>query len=364
MKVADIVKYLDSIAPPALQEPYDNARLICGDPGMKVSEVLVSLDCTEEVVQDAIDKGCNMIVSHHPIVFGGLKSFTGKNYVERTVMKAIKHDIALFAIHTNLDNVHTGVNKQICDVLGLVDEKILAPKKGLLKKLVVFVPMENVEDVRQAMFDAGAGVIGDYDECSYNLMGEGTFKPGEGTNPHVGEKGSRHVEKEVRVEVVVPSYKLTGVLESMKAAHPYEEVAFDVYSIENVHPLIGSGMIARLKAPLDEKEFLLFVKKELKCGVIRHTPLLGKKIERVALCGGAGSFLLDDAIRSGADVFITGDFKYHQFFDAENKLVIADVGHYESEQYTMELLQSHLSKKFPNFGVRLTDINTNPINYL
>ncbi len=363
MLLRELTAYLESLAPLAYQEPYDNAGLLVGDPAREVRQALVSLDCTEAVVDEAIALGCDLIVSHHPIVFKGLKRFNGKSYVERVVMKAIRHDIALYAIHTNLDNVAGGVNGKIAQRLGLQQTAILSPKADLLRKLAVFVPLAHADRVREALFAAGAGHIGDYDACSFNVVGYGTFRGGEGTDPFVGTPGESHREEEVRVEVVFPADRERTVVLGLLDAHPYEEVAYDIYKLQNAHRQVGSGMVGQLAQPLAETDFLRLLKERLQAQVIRHTALRGKPVSRVAVCGGAGGFLLADAIRSGADAFVTADYKYHEFFDAEGKIVIADVGHFESEQFTQQLLLEIIQKKFPTFAVRLTGVDTNPIKY-
>lgn len=364
MKIKDIVKYLDGVAPPSLQESYDNSGLLVGDSSKSCTGVIVCLDSTEDVIDEAIAQGCNLVVAHHPIIFSGLKRFTGKNYIEKTVIKAIKHDIAIYAIHTNLDNVKHGVNGVWASALGLNNQKILAPKKGLLKKLVVFVPQSDKENVLQAMFDAGAGKIGNYAECSFSGEGLGTFKPLEHANPYIGDIGKRKVEEESKVEVLVESFQANEIISAMKKSHPYEEVAYDLIDLNSSHAEIGAGMIGDLPESTDAIAWMKAMKATMKCGVVRHTPLHKSNIRKVAICGGSGSFLLNDAIRQGADIFVTGDFKYHQFFDAENKIIIADIGHYESEHLTIDYLVRILKEKFTTFAVLLTKVNTNPINYL
>ena len=364
MKLRELTTFLESLAPLDYQEDYDNSGLIIGNSDKEVTGALISLDCTEAVVDEAIAMGYNLVISHHPIVFRGLKKFTGKSYVERVVMKAIKNDIALYAIHTNFDNVLVGVNKKICDILGVVNPSILKPKVGALKKLVTFCPNAAAWKVREALFEAGAGSIGNYSECSYNTEGFGTFKAGEGANPHVGEIGKTHNESEVRIETIYPAIIELKLIAALLAAHPYEEVAYDLYPVSNSYLQVGSGMIGNLENDQDEMTFLKLIKEKLNTKVVRHTPLTGKKIRRVAVCGGAGSFLLNNALAAGADIFVTSDFKYHEFFDAEGKLIIADVGHFESEQFTQELLLEFITEKFRNFALRLTSQSTNPINYL
>ncbi len=364
MKIQDITNHLEGIAPLAYQESYDNAGLIVGDKNAKVTGVLVCLDSTEEIVEEAIEKGCNLIVAHHPIVFGGLKTFTGKNYVERTVLKAIKSDIAIYAIHTNLDNVIEGVNGMIAEKLGLKNIKVLAPKSNLLKKLVTYVPTEQKEEVLSALFEAGAGNIGNYSECSFSSKGEGAYWANEKANPYKGDSSKRHVEEEVKIEVIYTKEKEGAIIKALLSVHPYEEVAYDLISLTNVSDRIGAGIVGELDEEVETMTFLKSLKTKMKTACVRHTNPLEKKIKRVALCGGAGSFLLNDAKRAGADIFITGDFKYHEFFDSENQIVIADIGHFESEQFTIELLGSVLKEKFTTFAVHLTEKETNPIHYL
>jgi dinuclear metal center YbgI/SA1388 family protein len=363
-KIKDIVSYLEKIAPASYQESYDNAQLITGNPHDSLQGVLCTLDATEAVVDEAISLGCNLIVAHHPIVFKGLKSLTGRNYVERTVIKAIKNDIAIFAIHTNLDHVANGVNKKICDVIGLTNSHILKPKKEILLKLVTFAPHEATEKVLKALFDAGAGKIGEYSGCSFLAEGVGTFTPSAKSNPHKGIPETSHREPETRIEVLLPSYLERKVIHALREAHPYEEVAYYVQKLENENQEVGAGMIAELAEEMEEMEFLEMLKQKMNLTTIKHTHLLGKKIKKVAVCGGAGIFLLADAMKSGADIFITSDVKYHEFFDAENQLVICDIGHYESEIFTKELLRDVLSQKFTNIALYLTKVITNPITYL
>lgn len=363
MTIQDIIASLEEFADPQLQESYDNARLLVGDKTWECTGVLTALDSTEAVIDEAIAKNCNLVVAHHPIIFGGLKSITGNSYIEKTVIKAIKNDIAIYAIHTNLDNISQGVNKIIADKLGLQEQKILAPKSGQLRKLAVYVPAENRASLQDALFAAGAGHIGKYSECSYSNAGIGTFLPGEGSNPAEGMVGKRSTVTEEKLEVLYPLWKEGSVLTAMKANHPYEEVAYECYPVTNTHQEVGSGITGRLPKALPAKEFLQIVKEKFGLTILRHTALGMKNIEKVAVCGGAGSFLLGKATAAGADIFITSDMKYHEFFDAEGKIVVADIGHYESEQYTIDLLYDFLRKKFTNFAVQKTTVNTNPVNY-
>jgi dinuclear metal center YbgI/SA1388 family protein len=326
--------------------------------------VLTTLDVTEEVVREAVVRQCNLIVAHHPIVFGGLKKINGKNYVERTVIAAIKKDIAIYAIHTNLDNmVEEGVNGRIADKLGLGKRQVLLARESTLQKLYCFVPVDHLEAVRSAIFAAGAGHIGGYSECSYSVEGFGTFRGGEGTQPFVGQPGVRHTEKEARLEVILPAYLSRSVVQAMTAAHPYEEVAYDLVPLANTHSGVGAGLVGELPEPMEEKAFLGILCEIFGLSVIRHTQLTGRPVKRVAVCGGAGSFLISNALASGANIYVTSDVKYHEFFDANDRLVIADIGHFESEQFTTDLLFDNLREKFRNFAVLKSDIKTNPVHY-
>jgi len=361
--IAEIIQCIEQFAHPMYQESYDNSGLIVGDASKKVEKVMLALDCIEEVVDEAIRTGCQLIIAHHPIVFKGLKSLTGKNYVERTLLKAIKKDIAIYACHTNLDNVHLGVNSKIAEKLGLTATKVLAPMKNTLKQLYTYAPLSEAENIRQALYRAGAGKIGDYEQCSFNSMGLGTFKPLGEAKPFLGTLNVAHEEKEVKIEVVFPVHAERGLLKALREAHPYEEIAYGLIDIEIPDNDLGAGLIGTLAKPMEEKQFLKMLKSNMKASCVRHTQLLDKKISKVAVCGGSGSFLLKDAIRAGADVFVTADFKYHEFFDAENHLVIADIGHYESEQFTYEIFSELLLEKFTTFAVLKTSVDTNPVNY-
>jgi dinuclear metal center YbgI/SA1388 family protein len=363
IQLKEITRTLECLAPLSFQESYDNSGLQVGDPEMEVTGILITLDVTEQVIEEAAGLGFNLVVSHHPVIFGGLKSLTGRSASERVVTRAVREGIAVYSGHTNFDVVRGGVNTAMANRLGLINQQVLDPVKGRLRKLVVFVPHAQAERVRLAMFEAGAGDIGAYDSCSFNLEGTGTFRGSEGTDPFVGEPGKLHQEPETRVETIVPAHLLEKVVRAMIREHPYEEVAYDVYPLENESMSVGPGMVGELEDPMEEKAFLDFVKERFGVAMIRHSELPGRPVKRVALCGGAGSFLLGRAITSGADVFITGEFKYHQFFDAGGRIVVMDIGHFESEQFTRELFYELLMKKFPKFAIRLSGTDTNPIKY-
>ena len=362
-KIKELINYLEQIAPPSYQESYDNAGLITGDAEAELSAVLISLDCTEEIIEEAKQKRANLVIAHHPIIFRPLKRITGQDYVQRTVIQAIKNDIAIYAIHTNLDNISQGVNEMICRKLELKNPKILLPKKDNLAKLVTFIPQENTLQVLEAIHRMGAGQIGEYNQCSFRVTGTGAFKPSEKANPHIGTSDLLENVTEDRVEVIFPRHLKNQVLNALKKAHPYEEVAYYHQEVQNTDPQTGAGMIGNLEKELDEQDFIDHLKDKMGLTCIRHTRFLGAKVKRVAVCGGAGSFLLSHAIQHQAQAFVSADFKYHEFFDAENKIVIADIGHYESEVFTKELIRGLLNKKFPNIALDLSERNTNPVNY-
>jgi dinuclear metal center YbgI/SA1388 family protein len=364
MHISDIVHHLESLAPPAYQEHYDNAGLLTGNGNTECTGVLTTLDATEEVIMEAVARGCNLIVAHHPIIFGGLKRLTGKNYVERAVIAAIKNDIAIYSIHTNLDNmVAGGVNGRIADKLGLEGRRVLLPRESTLRKLYCFVPVDHLEAVRSAILAVGAGHIGNYSECSYSVEGTGTFKGGEGSQPFVGHPGTRHMEKEARLEIVLPAHLSGPAIQAMIAAHPYEEVAYDLVSLANTYPGIGAGLTGELGEEMEERAFLEKLMGVFGVPVVRHTRLTGRPIKKVAVCGGAGSFLISNALSFGANIYITSDVKYHEFFDANDQLIVADIGHFESEQFTIDLLFDILREKFRNFAVLKSGVKTNPVEY-
>ena len=363
MQIKDIIRVLENKAPLSLQESYDNAGLLTGDPGWNCTGILCTLDATEEVVKEAIQKGCNLIVAHHPIIFRGLKKINGKNYVEKTVIAAIKNDIALYAIHTNLDNVISGVNNRIAEKLGLINRRILLPKTGVLMKLFTFAPLADADKIRSALFEAGSGHIGEYSEVSFNTEGTGTFKGSENTSPYTGEPGKLQLEKECKIEVIFPAYLKDALIKTLLKVHPYEEVAYDIISLSNDNQSVGAGILGELPEELEEMGFLHMLKTTFELPLIRHTRLLGKKLKKVAVCGGAGSFLIGKAMAAGADIYISADIKYHEFFDANQRLVVADIGHWESEQFTTDLLIEILQAKFPTFAVLKSGVKTNPVNY-
>jgi dinuclear metal center YbgI/SA1388 family protein len=364
MKISQIISELEEFAPPFLQESFDNSGLQVGDVSQNVRGILLCLDLTEEVVDEAIELDCNLIVSHHPLLFKSLKSLTGKNYIERCVIKACKNDIAIYACHTNLDNAAGGVNFRLAEKIGLQNLRVLSPKKDILLKLVTFVPDSKAEMLRNALFNAGAGYIGNYDFCSFNIPGKGTFRANDNANPFVGEINEFHTEAETRIETVLPVYKKSAVLRALLATHPYEEPAFDFYPLDNEWKNVGSGVVGELPYPEDEETFLQKLKTIFNLDTLKHSPFTGKKISEVALCGGSGAFLLPDAIAYGADIFITGEAKYNDYYDAEKLILLAVIGHYESEILTKELFYDIITKKITNFAVHFSTVNTNPVNYM
>ncbi|MBC7381681.1 MAG: Nif3-like dinuclear metal center hexameric protein [Bacteroidia bacterium] len=363
MKIRELIEFLEQIAPLSIQESYDNCGLLVGTADSEITRALITLDCTEKVVQEAIENGCNLIISHHPVIFAGLKKLNGENYVERTVILAIKNNIAIYAVHTNLDNLWNGVNHKIAEKLGLINCEILEPKKGVLLKLVTFVPIAHLANVKEELFLAGAGNIGNYSGCSFTVSGMGTYTGNMNTNPYAGSVLKPHTEEESRIEMVFPSWLKEKVLQSLIRSHPYEEVAYDLYELKNEYAQIGSGLIGYLPEKLNVDEFLALLKDRMQLQIIKYTKSSDAKINKVAICGGAGSFLLKKAMSAGAQAFVSSDFKYHEFFDAEERFMIADIGHFESEKFTKSLLSELILKKFPTFALLLSKSNTNPVNY-
>lgn len=364
MIIREVIELIEDFAPTKYAEDFDNVGLLVGNAQNKITGALISLDTMEATIDEAIQKNCNLIISFHPIIFSGIKKLTGRNYVERIVLKAIKNDIAIYAIHTALDNQYKGVNDMISEKLGLKNRRVLIPRTDSIKKLTTFVPLKNADKVRNALFKAGAGSIGNYDHCSFNISGKGSFKGNANSNPVIGEKGQVHFEEEMQIGVTYSSHLESRILNSLFNAHPYEEVAYEIHSLENKNQHLGMGMIGELEKETDIKKFLVSVKDTFDCGCIRHSKLLAKPVKKVAVLGGSGAFAIEAAKAAGANIYITADLKYHDFYKAEERLVLADIGHYESEQFTKNLLYSFLSKKISSFALILADTNTNPIHYL
>ncbi|AYN05115.1 MULTISPECIES: Nif3-like dinuclear metal center hexameric protein [unclassified Flavobacterium] len=364
MKIQEILSVLEEMAPLGYAEDFDNVGLLVGNASTEATGVLVCHDALENVIDEAINKNCNLVVCFHPILFSGIKKITGKNYVERAILKAIKNDVAIYAVHTALDNHSQGVNKIFCDALGLTNTKVLIPKQQYIQKLITYTVPDNSEKVRNALFEAGAGKIGNYDNCSFNTEGFFTFKGNENSNPVIGEKEKLHTGNEIKIEVVFEKHLQSKVLKALFNTHIYEEVAYEIYDLQNAHQNIGLGMIGEFETPMSETDFLPFVKEKMIADGIRHSAYIGKKIHKVAVLGGSGSFAIKNAIQAGADAFLTADLKYHQFYEAENRLLLADIGHFESERYTKNYIVDYLRKKILNFAIILSEENTNPVKYL
>ena len=364
MKLHQLIEVLEEMAPTSYAEDFDNVGLLVGDRNQVINGILVCHDALESVIDEAIQQNCNLVVCFHPILFSGLKKITGKTYVERAIIKAIKNDIAIYSVHTALDNHQNGVNKIMCDALGIKNPKMLVEKQDFIHKLVTYAPTSHANKIRQALFDAGAGGIGNYNNCSFNSEGKGTYQGDENSNPVVGEKHEYVEADEVKIEVTFEKHLQNKVLKALFDNHLYEEVAYEIYKTENKHQNIGLGMIGELATAQNEKEFLLFVKQTMKTAVVRHSELMEKKVKKIAVLGGSGAFAISAALAKGADVLVTADLKYHDFFQAENKILLADIGHFESERFTKNYIYEHLTKKLHTFAVILSEINTNPVNYL
>ncbi|THF49983.1 Nif3-like dinuclear metal center hexameric protein [Flavobacterium supellecticarium] len=363
MKIKAILDVLEEMAPLAYAEDFDNVGLLVGDTNTTATGVLVCHDALENVIDEAIRRECNLIVCFHPILFSGLKKITGKNYVERSVLKAIKNDIAIYAVHTALDNHQQGVNKIFCDALGLTNTRVLIPKANFIQKLVTYTIPENATTLRNALFEAGAGKIGNYEDCGFTSQGMGSYMGNENSNPEIGERFEFVEATEIKIEVTFEKHLQSKILKALFQNHVYEEVAYEIYALQNAHQNIGLGMTGKLENPMDESEFLQLVKDKMQADGIRHSAFTGKKIQKVAVLGGSGSFAIGNAISAQADAFITADLKYHQFYEAENKLLLADIGHFESERYTKNYIVDYLTKKIPNFAIILSEENTNPVKY-
>jgi dinuclear metal center YbgI/SA1388 family protein len=363
MKLKDICSYLDSEVPLSFQESYDNSGLQIGLPDKEITCAMITLDITEEVIDEAIREKCDLVISHHPLIFGGIKKITDRSATGRVIIKAVKNDLAIYSSHTNLDTFSSGVSRKMAEKLHLKMIKVLSPLERRLLKLVTYIPESYLDKVKNALFEAGAGVIGNYDNCGFSSAGEGSFRGNEVTKPFVGEKGKIHIENEIRFETVLYSHLKDTVIKALITSHPYEEVAYDLYILENKNIDAGLGCTGEFDSPVSEEDFLRLVSSVFGARGLRYSRLTGKTVKKVALCGGSGASLLNDAMASGADAFLTADIKYHNFFDAESKILLVDAGHFESEKFSTEILKDLIIKKFPKFAVRFSETNTNPINY-
>ena len=363
MKLKDICSYLDYAIPLAFQESYDNSGLQIGMPQKEITSALICLDITEEVITEALSSKSDMVISHHPLIFNGIKSLTGKSFTERIICEAVKQDIAIYSAHTNLDLISNGVSRKMAEKIGLEEVSVLSPLKDRLLKLVTYIPASHLEEVKNALFKSGAGVIGNYDHCGFAISGTGSFRGNEMANPFRGEKEKIHFEKEIRYETILFTHLKDKVIKALLEAHPYEEVAYDLYALVNDNIEIGLGCVGNFQNPISDEDFLKLISLTFDARGIRYSNPTGKPISKVALCGGSGASLLNDAIRSGADAFLTADIKYHDFFKTENKILLVDIGHFESEKFSREILKDLIIKKFPKFAVRFSETNTNPINY-
>lgn len=362
--VHDIIKTIEEFAPIAIQESYDNCGLQVGNSIAIVSGVLLCIDVTEAVVEEAIERNANLIISHHPLLFKGIKSITGISYIEKVIIKAIQNNIAIYASHTCMDNASNGVSWKMAEKIGLVNMSVLEPLSGQLLKLKTYIPEKYADKIKNILFSAGAGHIGKYDQCSFNYIGQGTFRAGEGSTPFCEEINQLHTEQETCIEVILPAYLRRNVIEALLQAHPYEEPAFDIIPLQNRWNNTGAGIIGELTTEMDEISFLRHIKTTFQVPVLKHSPFQNKPIKKVALCGGSGALLISTAMGKKADVYITGEIKYHDYFGYESQMLLAEIGHYESEQYTKELFYDIITKKFPTFAPYYSKVDTNPINYL
>ena len=362
LKIQSVTNALEQWAPPSLALSYDNCGLLVGDPYRLVDKALVSLDVTEAVVQEAIEKQANLIIAHHPVIFKGIRSISPTTDSQRAIILAIKHDISIYAIHTNLDRVNDGVNKALADRLYLTNRSILEEASNLFK-LITFVPTKDLLAVRNALFAIGAGNIGEYEKASFFTSGVGSFQGRSSSNPSIGKAGEFTEVKEEKLEVLLTDTLLSSALKTLKEHHPYEEVAYDIITLHNKNQNHGSGMIGELSESLSSDDFIQYLQERLGLQLVRHSASIENKIKSVAICGGAGFDLLKNARQKGADAFVTADLKYHDFFEADDSLLLCDIGHYESEHWAIQEIKGYLTRNFANFAVLSTTINTNPVHY-
>jgi dinuclear metal center YbgI/SA1388 family protein len=361
--IRDIINVLETAAPLHLQESYDNAGLSCGNPYLECSGALVALDLTMEVIHEAILHNKNLIITHHPPIFKGIKQLVYGDAVSDLLIACIKNDICVYASHTNLDNVLQGVNGEIAARLNLQKTRVLQPLSGTHRQLVAFVPEKNEESIKSALFEAGAGTVGLYDECSFSTAGTGTFRPLKGSNPFTGKLNTRSNEQEVRLEFIYPVHLENRILEALHMAHPYETVAYSVYPLANKFGELGAGIIGELDEPVTVQHFFEQVKNKFHTGIIRHSEIFKPTISRIAICGGSGKSLIINALKNNADLFLTSDLGYHDFFLAGKQMILADMGHFESEQFTSDLILRLINEKIPTFAVQKAASKTNPVNY-
>lgn len=362
MNIQTFTAKLNSLFNIQQAEDFDNVGLLCGNPEREVSRVLVCHDALEEVIEEAIEKNCQLVVCFHPIIFKGLKKITGKNYVEKAILKAIENKIAIYAIHTALDNDFWGVNEMICQKLGITQSHILMPKPSSLMQLTFYVPTSHAEVVKQALFHTGAGHIGNYDQCSFSTKGIGSFRPLLNANPFLGQHHIQEHTEEEMVSLVFNSHQKSSVISALKRAHPYEEVAFHIVALENANPYIGLGKYGNLPEEMTIEDFLSQVKEKFSLSVIKHSHHHGK-IRKVAVLGGSGAEGIEAAILQKCDAYLTADLKYHDYFRAEKKLLLCDIGHFESERFVVSQIITRLSENFSTFAFLKSEVNTNPVNY-
>lgn len=368
MIVKELIKYLEDWAPPGAAWEKDNVGLLVGSGDEKIENIFLSLELTGEVLEQALKKNCNFIFTHHPLIFNPVKNLdVNKNPNSKLIYKLIKNDINLFSAHTNLDFTKDGVSFTLAKKLKLNKITFLKNEESNQFKVVVFLPETNLDEVASAMFNQGAGIIGEYNNCSFRTNGIGTFKGSANSNPFIGKKENFEKANEVRLEVLVDSWKLNKVINAMLKSHPYEEPAYDIYPLRNKNVNYGAGAIGELDNEMNVNEFLKHVEKSLLLSNFRFVNGNKRRIKKVAVCGGSGSELLNDAISKNADVFITADIKYHTFHDAKNKILLIDAGHYETEVVILKIVEEKIKKlikeKKENIKVYKYSSSTNPVKF-
>lgn len=364
-KIKEVLQAMDAICSESIQESWDNSGLQWGDDSETVKGVIVSLDVTMDVINEAIDCGCNLIIAHHPLIFGPLKQVRKNGTeVERLAYHCIQNSIAVYAAHTNWDKVAQGVSWVMAKRIGLLNEEILQPEKDGLCNLKVMGTPRDIAEIRKAWFNAGIGNVGEYSNCSFTTDGWGTFEPSESANPSVGEKNKTEFLRENAIEILCTKKDVSKALAIATETSSYETIAHSIIPLKNTNDTLGFGCIGELKEALSLSDFLALCKEKYACKVVRYNPSEKiKNIKTVAVCGGSAIDFLPTAIARKADAYITADVKYHQFMLADDALTLVDVGHYESEIWAMEYLTHLISEKFHNFAIRLTTINTNSVRY-
>lgn len=365
MTIKEVTQFLESRFPLYLQEDFDNCGVQCGNVNNEISGAMVCFEMTEKIIDEAISKNCNLVISHHPLILKrGITKIVPSDRVGAMICKALANNMVLYSMHTNIDSGEGGGNDVFAEKLGLSDVKVMAPVKGLYRKLVVNVPAEHSEKLKEALFKIGCGQQGNYQKCSYSTLGKGQFEPNGEAKPFIGTQNNLEKVEEERIEMIYPAYLQHAVIQAIYENHPYEEPAFDLFSLENTERKVGLGRIGELPEEMDCKEFFSYLKEKLNLEHLRYCGDEGKKIRRVAVCGGGGAGFIDTAIALNADAYVSGDFKYHDFFKSHSGTVLVDIGHYEGECFIKNIIFNLLKEKFTTFAVLSSEFENLNVKYI